>query len=120
MKAEVKWAQVWIAGDLTGNPWAWDGPVTFNPYSNYTVGDATVLVYPQKLLDQNGFIAVTFLNEIEKSEGRVYGLYGPPKDFGLLRAHLVAPVSAALVADLKINDWGVLRWLDRTIKNQTT
>lgn len=123
MNAEVRWAQIWMSGAWQ-QPWAWGNHPGEEPRRspnlsiNRTIGEACVLIYPQSLLDQDGYVAVSLLKKIEKQIDRLVGIYGPPKDFGTLRGHLIAPIDDAIKSDLKIYDWGVLKWQDQT--NRTT
>lgn len=72
--------------------------------------DLRVLLYPKRLLEVNGFIAVSFLGALEKREGKPFGVYGPFVDFNMVRGHIVAPIKEATEADLKILDWELDEW----------
>lgn len=116
------WAETWIdcdwkdAGVLA--PWELTATDMGKPNRSHWLG--SVLLYNRGLLDQEGFIAVRFLSQLHRSTGEVYGIYGPPKDFGNMRGHLVLPIVKAMQAELKIYDWGVIEWQDQKTKSQVT
>lgn len=102
MNAQVRWATVWV--DAVGKP------------KHQTYRDAKVLLYSKSLLEADGYVVVGFLTELGEVSGRVHGVFGPPKDFGSVRGHLIEQVGNG--HQDKICDWGILEWQDQTTRNQ--
>lgn len=122
MKAEVRWANIWFRGAVV-EPEKFDQEDGWKIRSIDTVGyyhaQAQVLVYPQALLDRDGYVVVTFLGQLEKTTRALSGVYGPPKDFGSLRGHLICRIMDAQKTGLELFDWGVDSWQMEKTKETT-
>lgn len=114
MKAKIEWAHIKALAQL--NDTKAIGPIEV--LNKKEAGDeffelelkAPVLVYEQDLLEQNGYVAVDFLNSLEKTEKIFYSVYGPFIDYKSKRCHFIAPVDEAMKVNLRIYDWSILQW----------
>jgi hypothetical protein len=71
---------------------------------------APILAYSQELLHRDGFIGTKLLIHQGEKERELYGIFGPPKDWGQLRCHLTYPCRFALIYKLIVLDWEILEW----------
>lgn len=71
---------------------------------------APILAYSEELLHRDGFLGTKLLIHQGEKDGELYGIYGPPKQWGQLRCHLTYPCRFALSYKLIVLDWEILEW----------
>jgi hypothetical protein len=77
--------------------------------------EAWVLMYPRHFLEKDGFISVKFLEELRTKHQQMWGIYGPPKDWGDQRCHLLYAARYA-GENFQVSDWEIKEWTKKTLK----
>jgi hypothetical protein len=78
--------------------------------------EASILMYPRHFLEKDGFICVKFLEEIRTKHHQMWGIFGPPKDWGDQRCHLIyASRYADPEYNLQVTDWEIKEWTKKTL-----
>ena len=97
-------ANVWLPGpsSLEGEFWCTQE------------AEAYVLMYPRHFLEKDGFVCVQFLDEIRKRNNEMFGIFGPPKDWGDQRCHLLFEAEYAK-KNFQVTDWEIKEWTKKTL-----